>query len=165
MKLKIFRVITALALILWMAFIFMLSHQTAAQSGAVSGGFTEKLFSVFYPYFKSMTDMQKQEIINGASFLIRKAAHFSIYALLGVFSFLTFYSYSKIKKTARLVISFFICFIFAMSDEWHQTFIVGRSGEIRDVLIDSSGALIAIIILFLLLKFTKLGKLKNYIVG
>ena len=33
--------------------------------------------------------------------------------------------------------------LFAISDEWHQTFVPGRDGCVRDVFIDSAGALVA----------------------
>ena len=36
--------------------------------------------------------------------------------------------------------------VYASSDEFHQTFVAGRDGNIIDVLIDSSGALVGIMI-------------------
>jgi uncharacterized protein YfiM (DUF2279 family) len=46
-----------------------------------------------------------------------------------------------LKKRLRLIL--LIVVAFAASDEWHQTFIPGRGGNIRDVLIDTAGALTA----------------------
>ena len=34
-----------------------------------------------------------------------------------------------------------ICFVYACSDEWHQTFVPGRAGQFRDVLLDTAGSL------------------------
>ena len=144
MKKTVFRAVTAVVLILHMTFIFSLSSQVAEDSQKLSGGFTQKVFSVFYPGFSEMTEEQQQQIIEGITFPIRKLAHFSIYFLLGVFSFLAVISYDKIAFWLRCVISFLICFVYAASDEIHQLYVPGRSGEFRDVLIDSSGALLAV---------------------
>jgi len=48
-------------------------------------------------------------------------------------------------------ISFFMTALVASLDEWHQTYLTSRTGSLHDVLLDSSAALIAQIILFLLL--------------
>lgn len=37
-----------------------------------------------------------------------------------------------------------ICVLYAISDEVHQKFIPGRSGEVRDVIIDTAGASVGI---------------------
>lgn len=43
-----------------------------------------------------------------------------------------------------ILIPLIICLLYSISDEFHQLFIVGRSGEVRDVLIDTIGALTGI---------------------
>ena len=48
------------------------------------------------------------------------------------------------KKTG--ILSFLFSVIYALSDEFHQTFVPGRDGNIVDVLIDSSGALVGILV-------------------
>ena len=86
-----------------------------------------------------------------SNFFIRKLGHFSEYAVLGFFSFaylqnifLKSITKSNFVKTA--IISLVFCALYACSDEYHQTFIVGRYGNAFDVLIDSSGALIGIFV-------------------
>ena len=44
-----------------------------------------------------------------------------------------------------------ICLAYAVSDELHQTFVDGRSGEVRDVCFDLCGALIAYLVVRLIL--------------
>ena len=77
----------------------------------------------------------------------RKALHRSggLYAVLGFFSFQAVITYEKIPLLLRAVISFLIGSLYSVSDEYHQTFIEGRSGELRDVVIDSSGVLLAVL--------------------
>ena len=64
---------------------------------------------------------------------------------------------SKIKDFKKTgILSFLFSIIYASSDEFHQTFVPGRDGNIVDVLIDSSGALVGIlvssIVYFLIMK-------------
>ena len=49
---------------------------------------------------------------------------------------------------------------YAITDEFHQYFIPGRSAEIRDVLIDSSGALTGILFVIIVLAIIKIIKKK-----
>lgn len=77
---------------------------------------------------------------------IRKIAHISIYFLLGFFAALSASELSR--KTGRLFLCVFIswtvCMLYAVSDEFHQSFTAGREASFRDVLIDSAGALISV---------------------
>ena len=45
--------------------------------------------------------------------------------------------------------------MYSITDEIHQTFVFGRSGEIRDVLIDSVGIFTGILLVILILKMRK----------
>jgi len=49
-------------------------------------------------------------------------------------------------------ISFFMTALVASLDEWHQTYLTSRTGSLRDVMLDSSAALTAQILIFLLVK-------------
>ncbi len=70
---------------------------------------------------------------------VRKSAHFSIYTCLGILTYV-FTSTYNIDKKKRLIYTITFCFVYACSDEFHQTFVDGRSGEIRDICIDTSGS-------------------------
>ena len=62
----------------------------------------------------------------------------------------------NIKKA--IIIAFLGTFLYACSDEFHQLFIPGRSGEFRDVMLDSSASLIANYLfyrLFMRIKYEK----------
>ncbi len=64
--------------------------------------------------------------------------------ILGVLSFLAVISYEKLLFVLRLATSCAVCLLYAASDEIHQLFVPGRSGEVRDVMIDFSGAVLGI---------------------
>lgn len=81
------------------------------------------------------------------TFLIRKAAHMSEYAILLL---LIYYGLSNtITYKYNLLTSLATTFIYACSDEFHQLFIPGRSGQFKDVLIDTSGGLVMLLIIYL----------------
>jgi VanZ family protein len=52
-------------------------------------------------------------------------------------------------------VSFLMTTLVASLDEWHQTFLPSRTGTVRDVILDSSAALIAQVVLFVWLKGEK----------
>ena len=138
-----------------MALIFYLSSQNAAISSETSGSVIETVADIFYPDFSEFSDEKQAEIISSLQFIVRKAAHFSLYAVLGVLSFLSVISYRDLKYKFRILLSAVICLIYAASDEFHQLFVSGRSAEIRDVCIDFCGSLIAITVLALLSRYIK----------
>lgn len=127
-----------------MALIFSLSSQNAEVSSGTSGNVIRLIVGIFYPGFDNLPAAEQTEIVTSLQFLARKSAHFSIYMILGVLSFLTFISYEKLLFALRLTTSGGICLLYAASDEIHQLFIPGRSGEVRDVIIDFSGAALGI---------------------
>ncbi|MBT4251506.1 VanZ family protein [bacterium] len=75
-------------------------------------------------------------------FLARKFAHICEFGLLAIF-FIIFLVKGCSRKTPSVFLSAFLLTVgYAISDELHQTFIIGRSGNIKDVLVDSLGALL-----------------------
>lgn len=90
----------------------------------------------------------------GKSFVVRKAAHFGIYAVIGGTMMIIIYLLSK-RVIFSACISFVITFLYAVFDEKRQISVTGRSGSLRDVFIDSSGALLAISILVFIFMFYK----------
>ena len=153
MKIKIFRIVMIVFVILWMSAIFAFSAQDATESASLSGGIKYKLFSVFYPDFDQMTEIEQQELLS--AFPIRKMAHFAAYFALGTFTFGAFVTYKKLSLKLRGLFSLCVCLLYSVSDEVHQYFVPGRSCEIRDMLIDTTGALLAILLLTLFCRLSK----------
>ncbi|MBQ3948269.1 MAG: VanZ family protein, partial [Ruminococcus sp.] len=87
---------------------------------------------------------EKKSIREKVSFWVRKTAHFTIYTLLGLMVSLTI-GKRKIFSLGTLGALLF-CFMYAVSDEIHQSFTPDRSCEFRDVMIDTSGAALGILI-------------------
>ena len=129
--------------------IFCFSSQNAETSSQTSGGFSEILARLIYSDFENKSNAYQMELINRCQFFVRKTAHFSIYAVMGFFSFIAFRQYDKVPK--KQLFAAILCLVYSISDEIHQSFIPGRSCELRDVFIDFSGAVTGIAFLSLLL--------------
>ena len=81
-------------------------------------------------------------------FCVRKAAHMTVYCMLGISVMLTMFTFPPaIWKKAGLTL--LICAAYAGSDEFHQSFVAGRGPSLQDVCIDSLGAAAGILIALL----------------
>jgi VanZ family protein len=132
------QVISWLSVLLWMSLIFYLSHQPAAESTELSAGVMQLLlasFEVMIPFI--------QINIDSLHFLIRKGAHFTAYFILGILLIHALRTSGTAGMKAALM-ALLLSVLYAVTDEIHQLFIPGRSGEVRDVLIDSVGAAVGI---------------------
>ena len=95
--------------------------------------------------------------------IIRKTAHFTEFAVLGALLCATAYLYLK-KRPRSLLTAFGLGALTGISDELLQTTSTGRSCEVRDMLIDSSGALLgalaAILIITIIIRIKNKRKTK-----
>lgn len=74
---------------------------------------------------------------------IKKGGHATGYALLALAYY--FALPPRLSPVYRTVLAFIMALLFALSDEFHQSFVKGRTSSLRDVGIDSAGALLALI--------------------
>lgn len=72
-------------------------------------------------------------------YYVRKAGHVTEYFILAITITLPLYVVFGLRHVVLFVISCLICILLACFDEYHQTFIYGRTGTPKDVLIDSIG--------------------------
>ena len=130
--------------LLMMYLIFNFSAQNGDLSGQLSGTVTTDLVELCDDLFDQ--GWTTQQILHYADILehyVRKAAHVTEYFLLAVTVAFPLYVYRL--RGWRLVLSAgFFCMGFACLDEWHQSFVPGRSPAFRDVLIDTAGSLAGI---------------------
>lgn len=159
MKNKTKRIIFGILILINCITIFYFSHQVADDSSKQSSRVVE-LISNILPFINNMEEpnktILKEQILTP---IVRKTAHFSIYAMLGIFT-TNFVLTLENKKTYKTIIfSLMFCFLYAVTDEIHQRFIPGRYGAITDVLIDTSGALTGILITLAIT--TIIRKIKN----
>ena len=157
---KITRIISTVLLIAWMSFIFSLSSENATVSSGTSGRVIATVVRLFVEDFDDLSEEEQAGIIAPYQFIVRKGAHFTAYAILGVLSFFSFITYKSIPFKFRIPIILGVCLLYSVSDEIHQHFVPGRSCELRDVCIDFCGSLLSVAILTLITK-TKFKKLFN----
>ena len=82
-------------------------------------------------------------------FVVRKAAHMVVFGIMLV---LVERAVRRGEQASRasLVFAGLATFAYACSDEWHQTFVRGRAGQVSDVAIDMVGATVAAVVVALL---------------
>lgn len=129
--------------ILWMGVIFFFSHQPATESSELSSGITEAIVDVVNIIAPDNDLILDQ---GGINFIIRKGAHFGVYLILGLLVYKGLI-YSNISKYKVIFLALLICILYATSDEIHQLFIPGRSGQLSDVLLDSAGSLVGVLLM------------------
>ena len=71
-------------------------------------------------------------------FVLRKLAHLVEYVVLTALLFRALRLHMA-RKAYALLIAALVAVLYAFSDEWHQTFVPGREGSLRDVGIDALG--------------------------
>ena len=170
---KLLNRIFFIATIVWMIIIFIFSHQTGTISQNFSGGITEAVVKIIFKDFESLSYSEQIKILETTNYAIRKGAHFTEYAILGMFTILTLLTYIYMAKARyekytikRLLLSnsiyaLLISALYAISDEIHQGFSADRSPAILDVAIDSSGALCGILFTTTLFYYIFIKKILN----
>lgn len=138
-KKRLIRILAWSCTLIWMGIIFYLSSQPATQSAHLSTGVKNGLLSVLMHFMPGIENIE----IRSLDFYIRKNAHFIAYFILGTLTLFALVR-SEARKPANLAL--LICLLYAISDEVHQLFIPGRSGQFRDVLIDGAGAILGILL-------------------
>lgn len=131
-----------------MIFIFLFSNQDETESVAVSD-------STLKWVLQENAEWMPAPLILFLKKKIRKVAHFLIYCALGITSCLSIHEYCWKKNYTgqrKNIIALVLCAVYACTDEFHQYFIPGRSCEIKDVCLDSAGALCGILFVWLILK-------------
>jgi len=153
LKIIIFRIITMIFLVLTFISIFNFSNQDGQTSGGLSRKVARKIVDVF-PYTKNLKEENKNKIVEKSQPIIRKGAHLSIYTLVGIF-IMSFISTYKIHVRYKFLISILVGLIYASSDEIHQSFIPGRTASVIDVGIDTSGVVLGIILVLIIISVYK----------
>ena len=132
--------------IIMMCVIFMFSGQDADSSSHLSYIVGIKVFSFANEKLeKGWTQDQIEDLSEASQFYVRKTAHVTEYFLLAVSVAFPLYVYG-FRGPLLVLFAGAFCAGFACLDEYHQSFVAGRSPSKRDVLIDCMGVLPGIII-------------------
>jgi VanZ family protein len=116
-------------------------------TGSFSADNTSRIIE---PILRFLFSAISSEDIDLVHVLIRKAAHVTEYFILGLLFFRAFRGESSQRWQLSWTIAAVIAVIFyAMSDEFHQSFVGARTASLIDVGIDSMGGIIAQVVIAL----------------
>ena len=134
-----------------MTVIYVFSEQNGEESGKTSGKVTKAVAEVTVKDFDKKPSEEQANIIETLHIPVRKIAHMTEFGSLGALGFLLLLTW-KGKLLLYYPASLLFTFLYACTDEWHQSLTDGRGAQFKDVLIDLSGAVIACtLLLFLIL--------------
>ena len=125
-------------LFLMMAVIFAFSMQPGKKSTETSEGVTGQIIKIF-PGSADTGEGLPEKVFKKINFYVRKSAHFICYLLLGILATAAMQT-THFSNRKKVIFALLICLLFATSDEFHQLFVPGRSGEVRDVCLDFAGS-------------------------
>jgi len=123
--------------ILWAAAIFVFS------SGLFSGSNTSTIFRPLVQWIYPNISDAALVLVHG---LIRKASHFVEYAILALMAARAFRTSTRdLLRNHWFAVSLTFVALYALSDEFHQSFVSSRTASIYDCLIDTAGGLAALL--------------------
>lgn len=148
----------------WMIIIFYFSAQPARESSNLSNGVSYKVVTTCENLIsQDWTEEQKMQVASLIEYPIRKMAHMSEYAMLAMILYVTIVVY-RIKGRKRFIYPVLGVFLYACTDEFHQIFVPGRTGKITDVMIDTSGAIWAMLLIWIFaMIFSKINPFRKHI--
>jgi VanZ family protein len=115
---------------------------TAAYSGSVTGWLLAQLLLSLHIHLTPHT-------FATVHFLIRKLAHITEYAIFGLLLYHSFAPRHSERWNARSAFgAVVVAGLFSLLDEYHQSFVPGRTASLVDCGIDTAGALLAMILLY-----------------
>lgn len=173
------KIILWVLLFSWMGVIFLFSTQDGTSSAHLSSGLVHRFVLFFLPKHLS----GNENLVSTLEFIVRKGAHMTEYAILAMLALAQIRAYfpwkndlpeesssarsefalsvNGLRPLFQLGITVGFVFLYACTDEFHQTFISGRSGQFRDVLIDTAGGLLGGLVFLLLAYLIRTMKLKT----
>lgn len=150
-KNRAIKIIWIAAAVFWMALIFRFSSQRAQVSGELSGSLSYRLAGQASEWFSF--GWSEETLLHYGKIWehpLRKAAHMAEYAVLSLL-FLGNFSQYKITRKRKYLLAWICATGYAATDEFHQLFVEGRSGQVSDVCIDSAGAFVGLCFMYLVL--------------
>lgn len=127
-----------LPLIVWLAFI------SFASSDSFNAANTSRIIGPLILWLFPNTSPETLAIVH---FITRKIAHFTEYAILGFLAARAFRTSSRPAISGRW---FLICatliVVYALMDEYHQSFVPSRTASVWDSFIDMAGGLTALLL-------------------
>lgn len=155
---RIFLILT----FLWMAVIFGFSVRPAAVSTQDSHKVGMMVGRIQIPEFEEWPKQRQISYAEKIDYPVRKMAHFAEYTVLGILILGAGMESISLKAA---VCAWIFGTLYAVTDEVHQLFVSGRSGQVSDVILDSAGVLTGVLVgifLYWCYRWGISGKQKNH---
>ena len=146
-KMNARRKIFVVLMVLWMAGIFVFSSRTGGESTEDSYYVGHLVGEIFVPGFDGWSEEEQMDFAKAIDHPLRKTAHAGEYAILALLAAGACIAESRRNIRNEILLPWLTASIYAASDEFHQLFVPGRSGQISDVILDSAGALAGVLTL------------------
>ena len=147
-KTNLMLIISAVLVFAMVLIIFAFS----TQQGEISTGTSRDIVDTLIQKLGIQSYLEQHEwIYENRNIIFRKTLHFFEYAILATLVFITL-RLGKMRLKYIPFMTMLFVLIIASADEYYQSHIPGRTPHIRDVIIDSLGALTAIIIILFKIK-------------
>ena len=137
--------------IFWMGFIFYMS----SNNGQISHEESTKVVNFIQDKTITKNSNVNKDTVNELKvkankldYIIRKNAHGFMYMVLAFLVGSILFIFNK-RGADAIIYILFICLLYALTDEFHQSFIPGRTSLVSDVLVDFGGALIGLIFFYI----------------
>jgi len=147
--------------IFWMGFIFYMS----SNNGQISHEESIKVVNFIQDKTITKDSNVNKNTVNelqvkakNLDYIIRKNAHAFMYMVLAFLVGNILFVFNK-RGADAIIYILFICLFYALTDEFHQSFVPGRTSLVSDVLVDFGGALIGLI--FFYIAYYKIGHKKS----
>lgn len=134
-----------------MLLIFGFSGQSREESGGLSAKLAQPVTAFIASFREGITPEETAALFEDVDSAIRKCAHFAEYGCLAVLLFLILHSYGR----GWWWLPWLLATLYAVTDEIHQLYSPGRSCQVKDILVDSLGALTGAAGVWLIIKFWK----------
>lgn len=159
------KIIYTILTIIWMIIIFIFSSMNTQESNNKSKQTikqtiekTTEISENIGIIENSIPPQKIDKAVNKLNVPLRKCAHATEYAVLAILIILTINAYTNKKYSIRkILLVILICFLYSLTDEYHQSFVPGRTSLFTDCLIDTTGSIIACVI------YSEVKKIKDKI--
>lgn len=146
MKKYIIKVAVWIPVIVMAAFIFSFSSQNGKESGGLSRKAAEVIINAAESlHIVDSDSVDKEQLIEDIQYPVRKLAHMTEYGIFAALVYIALAADGLIWRFTGIA-TVAVGFLFACTDEFHQTFVPGRCGAFTDVLIDTAGCIVFAVI-------------------
>lgn len=147
-------VILIFIIIMWVAFIFLLSTQNGSSTEHTSYKFAKRIVNIFI-------NNPDQHLLHRVDMKLRLYAHIFLFSILGICAGSLSILFEFKNSIKGYIISSVVCGLIGFFDEWHKQFISGRHFDKGETVLNILSSLIGILCVYLVVKIYRHIKSKK----